>query len=930
MDDPKRWASEQDGVFLSFIAEDRVRQRLDIPVFDATTSPLTLPIISVPSGPASPETIHSHLAELKRRSWIYCLLPLSEEERTTTIDELNTWLVALAEEGFVAASHPEARLIDAGILPLHRTDLPPAQAIAALNQALWTRLREINTLHQLLRDADHRYAQAVRQIWHMEGQAATWKSRERTLEARLRELQERWQALEQSPGYAVLRALQRTRARFIPAHSRREHLLLMVAGWLRIAQTQGPGGLIRHFHGELRWRIHALRRRLTSRHRHTVVEIPAIPVRPPVTPHTATVDIVICVHNALEDVQRCLASVLCHTTPPYRLILVDDGSHPPARDFLARFAQEHPSTLLLRNEIATGYTKAANRGLEHCRSEFVALLNSDTQVTPGWLDRLIACAQSDPRIGLVGPLSNTASWQSVPQVSLGDDWADNPLPPELDLDTWAQAIADHAPRLYPAMPFLNGFCLLIRREVLEQVGRFDEVHFPQGYGEENDFALRAQAAGWRLALADDAFVYHAQSRSYDHDRRRALSEQADRTLRQLHPEKIIDRGVAYCRDGLVLEGIRARVAALPERLAVIRKGRERFAGRRILFLLPADAPGGGANVVIQEALAMQAMGVEVALFNLPQKRTGFQRGYPHLTLPVIFGDPADLPDLATDYDAVVATWYESVDWLRPLIGRGPVLGYYIQDVEAYFFPPHSPEYAQALASYTAVSGLRCFTKTPWNQQEVHRLTGVAPAVVGPSVDVDRLCPRDDTWDPAARPLRITAMVRPNSPRRGPRTTMQVLRRIVRRYGPRVAVTLFGVDPADPGFATLPQDFDWQLAGVITPEQVAWLLGHTDIFVDFSTYQAMGLTALEAMAAGAAVIVPIHGGADVYARDEENALVVDTHREERCYQALVRLVEDEALRTRLRRRALWDACRHAPEHAAYRILSTLFPAASSQD
>jgi glycosyltransferase involved in cell wall biosynthesis len=153
--------------------------------------------------------------------------------------------------------------------------------------------------------------------------------------------------------------------------------------------------------------------------------------------------------------------------------------------------------------------------------------------------------------------------------------------------------------------------------------------------------------------------------------------------------------------------------------------------------------------------------------------------------------------------------------------------------------------------------------------------------------------------------------------------MELLRRLSRHYGERVLITLFGVSPADPGFAELPQDFDWQLAGMLEAERVAALLGRTDIFVDFSTWQAMGLTALEAMAAGATVIVPENGGAASFARHGENALVVDTSSSEACWRALCSLVENEHLRAGLRANAIRDACAFFPEWAALNLLSVLF-------
>ena len=228
-----------------------------------------------------------------------------------------------------------------------------------------------------------------------------------------------WENLRHSPGFALLRLLQRMRARVAPPHSRRERLLGMAAGWLGILNERGAAGLFVHLRGEARWRWKALVRRIGPRRRYRnetiTVDLPR--PRPPLTPHREAVDIVVCVHNALEDVDRCLASILRHTAQPYALILVDDGSDPPTRDFLADFAAQQPHATLLRADTATGYTCAANRGLRHSRAPFVVLLNSDTIVTPGWLDRLVACAASDPSTGIVGPLSNTASYQSVPAIS---------------------------------------------------------------------------------------------------------------------------------------------------------------------------------------------------------------------------------------------------------------------------------------------------------------------------------------------------------------------------------------------------------------------------------------------------------------------------------------------------------------------------------
>ncbi|HRJ44903.1 MAG TPA: glycosyltransferase family 4 protein, partial [Caldilineaceae bacterium] len=299
------------------------------------------------------------------------------------------------------------------------------------------------------------------------------------------------------------------------------------------------------------------------------------------------------------------------------------------------------------------------------------------------------------------------------------------------------------------------------------------------------------------------------------------------------------------------------------------------------------------------------------------------------------GEPEDLPSHLSDFDAVIATWCGSVHWIVQGLSADnqPRVGYYVQDYEPYFFPPNSKLFQMAVDSYTALPSMRPFTKTEWNRQEVLTKTGANCAVIGSSIDIDSFRPRPLGEEFPDCPLRVCALVRPNTYRRAPELTMRLLRRLSHRYANRVQITIFGVDPADPNFAPLPKDFDWQLAGVIDAPKVEALMAQTDIFTDFSEYQAMGLTALEAMACGAAVIVPHKGGAISFARHGENALIVDTSSEDACWESLVSLVENREMRHSLRRGAIHSVCNFPLERAALNILKTLFqpsqPAALSE-
>ncbi len=645
-----------------------------------------------------------------------------------------------------------------------------------------------------------------------------------------------------------------------------------------------------------------------------------------VVAHQQPVDIIVCVHNALDDVKRCLESVRQHTAPPCTLIVVDDGSDAPTRDFLAAYAPQHGAQLL-RNEAAQGYTLAANQGLRRSTAPYVVLLNSDTIVSQGWLDRLLVCAESDPAIGIVGPLSNTASWQSIPEIARQGDWSDNPLPPGMAIADMAQWVAQTSSQSYPRLNFLNGFCLLIKRSLIDRIGLFDEQVFGKGFGEENDYSLRTGQAGFSLAVADDVYVYHAQSKSYSTERRLRLSKAADVALAGKHGQPLIDAGVHVCRFDRTMEGIRSHAAHLAARFTMTAQGRQRWAGRRVVFVLPVQDAGGGTNVILCEARAMQRMGVEVQLLNFEANRRVFEAGHPQLPFPVIYApDEGAVAGLCRGFDAVIATLNVSVYWIEALrqAEPAPVLGYYVQDFEPSFYRMNSAGYEGALRSYTQIPDMVCVTKTRWNADLVRQHTGRQCHVIGPSFDVDMFVPRPRRragWPQA--PLRVTAMIRPSTPRRSPLLTMQVLGRIAAEFGAQVEIILFGVSSSAPEFRALPCDFDWVNAGVLNPQQMAVLMNEVDVFVDFSQYQAMGLTAMEAMACGAAAIVPETGGADSFAVHERNALFVDTGNAAACHRALHRLLTDHALRQSLQQQGALDVATQVPERPAARLLEALF-------
>ncbi len=250
-----------------------------------------------------------------------------------------------------------------------------------------------------------------------------------------------------------------------------------------------------------------------------------------------SVDIVVCVHNALEYAIECLESIsrvreqACHT-----LIIIDDGSDTPTRSYLDQFCAERDWVLLFRNQEAVGYTKAANQGLRAATADMVILLNSDTIVTRGWIEKLADALFSTRGAGVVGPLSNAASYQSIPDCrGRGDQTAINHHPSHLSPEEMNRLCELWTPATFlPYVPLIHGFCFGIKREVINTIGFLDEDNFPKGYGEENDYCFRASDAGFLLVIATHTFVFHAKSKSYPDSARIALMREASEALDRLH------------------------------------------------------------------------------------------------------------------------------------------------------------------------------------------------------------------------------------------------------------------------------------------------------------------------------------------------------------------------------------------------------------
>ena len=212
--------------------------------------------------------------------------------------------------------------------------------------------------------------------------------------------------------------------------------------------------------------------------------------------------IIIPVHNREDVTFGCIESILETTANP-EIIVIDNGSHIP-------FKAPCEQVKVVRNERNPGWAAAINRGIQEATGDFIAFINNDILLTPGWVENL--SWHLDNGFDLVGPMSNSVSGpQWIPPHMVGYRYTDGALLSLHRKDLYRFAFGFHNAFLHANRPhlLLVGILLFMKRETLDRIGKqpFDEA-FGFGTFEDNDFCLQAIDAGCRLGIAQDVFIHH--------------------------------------------------------------------------------------------------------------------------------------------------------------------------------------------------------------------------------------------------------------------------------------------------------------------------------------------------------------------------------------------------------------------------------------
>lgn len=642
-------------------------------------------------------------------------------------------------------------------------------------------------------------------------------------------------------------------------------------------------------------------------------------------------EIILPVHNGLSQLRDGLDAVLAYTPRrDSRLFVVDDASDPVTAAWLHRQAAAQPDWITLqRHEENLGFLASCNGAMSQGDSDYVLLLNSDVLVSPGWLERLLAHAESDPRIAAVNPLSNRA------------DNIDLPMAPGASYLAMNEYLATARRGYCHDVVTGVGFCLLLRRSALRQVGLFDPI-YGHGYCEESDLCMRLIAAGFRTVVAEDVYTYHRGGGSFSdgHERylrnrrlfdqrwgaeyrrqfrafRRADPLQPTRRLFALptrwDPFPTLWRGarelLAEWRgrrspDKLVRLSLRHSWAMLTARRSRPRRAlaqRLTPPGRlRVTYLLDRLVVAGGVLSVLQLVNELIRLGVEARVAALCEDPLIYD-WRPLYSRPLIYRNVGELLAECPDSDVIFATHWNTAEWVHQLwqAGRTRVAGYLIQDYEPWFFPESAATQRERVKMGYRLLPHR-IVMSDWLRERLAE-EGHDSEKIPLGMDLGQFYPRPVTHRPRSV---VLAMARPGTPRRGFPATIAALAR-VKHVRPDTEIVLFGdrfLDRWDIPFPFRDEGL------IVRQDRLAELYSEADVFLDGSEFQGFGRCALEAMACGAACVLTHLGGVLEYARHEDNALLAPPGQADQLADAILRLLDDPPLRQRLIASGLTTAAR----------------------
>jgi GT2 family glycosyltransferase/glycosyltransferase involved in cell wall biosynthesis len=320
------------------------------------------------------------------------------------------------------------------------------------------------------------YRALAEEVRRLHGEAAAWRSRAETLET--------------SPAIQLVRRLRADADRVAPPGTARRRAAGALARRARSAVVSHSGARARGEHPEVP----------------PPAQLSPVPVVPMALQPEVT--IVVPVHDQWDRTAACLRSIAAdRCSVGFEVVVVDDASADETVEALPSVT----GVVGVRLEENLGFVGAVNAGIERARGRFVVLLNNDTEVEPGWLDALVATAESDPQIGVVGAklVYPDGRLQEAGGV-IWEDGSGHNYGRDQDAD-------DPRFGFVRDVDYCSGACLLVRRELLALVGGGLDPRFSPAYYDDTDLCFAARQHGYRVVYQPAAAVRHFEGASHGTD-----------------------------------------------------------------------------------------------------------------------------------------------------------------------------------------------------------------------------------------------------------------------------------------------------------------------------------------------------------------------------------------------------------------------------
>lgn len=223
-------------------------------------------------------------------------------------------------------------------------------------------------------------------------------------------------------------------------------------------------------------------------------------------------DLIMVSYNNRRFLPEFFHFIKSKTAYPFHLIAIDNNSTDGSRAYLIKMKQANAigkQMKLVLNPKNLGVAKAWNQGIDLCRGKYLVFLNPDLKLTPGWLEKMIRCAERHPKTGIVG--AKILNYDGtiyhagfINGVVRGRGKKDAP-------GRYGTEVAVHG---------IQGCCFLVKRELIPVVGKFDERFFI--YAEEDDYCLRARKAGFKVMYAPVPIYHYREGSAIPPQKRQEL------------------------------------------------------------------------------------------------------------------------------------------------------------------------------------------------------------------------------------------------------------------------------------------------------------------------------------------------------------------------------------------------------------------------